>query len=261
MITSLSAATVIALALGLVIGLIVLLVLQVITGMRVQRLTQPLYEYARSQSQAEADHIVNEAHEAARTMMAQAQQSVSALIEKQRVDIEAHAQTYQKSLEELATAAKHSMTESSEKAHSAQAELSISIAHEIEAQGAELKTRMERVQQELDNFFKQSQAEMADMRRGMEESTHTLAESFKKAFDDVSGKGEKRIDERIDQLLAAAQAEVAEYQKARKRLVDEHMADLITETSKVVLRKTLTPDEHAELVDNALKEARTAGII
>jgi hypothetical protein len=261
MLTSLSAETFAAISIGLVIGLVVLLVLQIITGLRVQRLTQPLYEYARAQSQAEADRIVNDAREKSRTIVAESQTAVAALIERQHGDIEARALTYQKSLEELATAAKHAIDENSATARDTQAQLFQSIAHDVDAQGADIKSRMDHMQQELDSFLKQNQAQTGEISRVIAEGGKMIADGFKHTFEDVSAAGKKRIDERIEELLKESEAEVSGYREARKRLVDEHMADLVTETSKIVLRKALTPDEHAELVERALSDAHTAGMI
>lgn len=260
MLSSISVIT-IAIALGLVIGLVVLLILQVIMGRRVQRLTQPIYEYARERSQAEADRILNQAREDARKMLADSQDAVDALVKKQREDIESRAGAYQKSLEDFAASAQHAMEESSHKASETQIDLSQRVARDIDSQRADIKTRMDRVTQELDGFLKQSQVQSADIQRAIEASGKSISEAFTHMFADVSAEGKKRIDARIDEMLAHAEEEVSGYREARKRLVDEHMADLITETSKIVLRKALTPDEHAELVDRALKEAHTAGMI
>lgn len=261
MLTSLSTETFAAISIGLVIGLIILLVLQIITGLRVQRLTYPIYEFARSQSQAEADRIVNAAREEARRMLVEAQSTVESLVGKQREDIEARAQAYQKALEDLSNAAQHAMSENTEKARTIQAEAVQKIAHDIEAQGQDLRARTEVMGQQLEAFLKQSQTQTADIHRALDEKSREITDGLKRTFDDVSATGKKAIDERINALLQAAETEVNTYRDARKRMVDEHMADLVTETSKVVLGKALAPDEHADLVERALKEARSTGMI
>lgn len=261
MVTSLSPETFAAISLGLVIGLIVLLVLQIITGRRVQKLTQPIYEYVRAQSQAEADRIVSGAREEARKVVADSQAAVAVLVEKQRGDIEAHARTYQKALDELMEASKQMIHATTEKAQGAHAELLQHTASTIDAEAADVKSRMEHVSAELDAFLKQNQSQVTEIRRVIEEGGRTMVEGFTHTFEDISTVAKKHIDERIEALLSQAATEVAAYRDARKHLVDEHMADLVTETSKIVLHKALTPDEHAELVDRALKEAHASGMI
>jgi len=247
-------------SLGLAIGLIVLLVLQVITSMRVQRLTYPLYEYAQSKAQTEVDRILNDAREQAHKILTEAQSSAVSLIEKQRTDIESHARDYQKALETLSQAAQKGISENTEKARTEGATLMQTLAREVSAQGDGVKTIMARIQKDLDAFSENMRAQSEVVKRSLEGQSKQAATDLAHVFDDVAADGKKKINEQIDAFSKQAEAEVGAYRDSRKKIVDAHMAELVVEATKLVLQKALTPEEHAQLVERALKEARTTGI-
>lgn len=260
MLTSIPAEFFTIVSIGLVIGLIVLLVLQVITSMRVQRLTYPLYEYAQSKAQAEVDRILNDAREQAHKIIAEAQSNAVSLIEKQRSDIETHSHDYQKALETLAQSAQHALSENAEKARAEGTDLTQALAREIAAQGEGIKTSMARIEKDLGGFFESTSAQAQEVKRALEAQSKQAAIDLTRVFDEIAADGRKRIDEQIDAFSKQAEAEVGAYRDSRKKVVDAHMADLVVEATKLVLQKALSPEEHAQLVERALKEARSAGI-
>ncbi len=246
---------------GLVIGLVVLLVLQVLTGLRVQRLTYPIYEYAQSKSQSDADHIISQAREMARKMIADAEMAASTLLDKQRVDIDAHTNAYREALDTLVVNARLSIEEGSEKVRTGQMEVAGQFSSAISGQSATIKASLEQIQEDLKNLSKSIEAQTNTISKTIEEAHHGAAEGFSRTLEGVSSESKRRIDERVEMLLKILESDIEAYRNSRKRLVDEHMVDLIAETSKVVLRKALTSDDHTELVEDALKEARSAGML
>lgn len=250
-----------AVAIGLVIGLIVLLVLQILTSMRVQKLTYPLYEYALSKAQTDAQRIVKEAQEQARTILSEAQSAATSLAKKEVAEVDARSVDYRKELDALAAKAQQLLTAEGEHARSEQAEVLQKLVKEIGAHGETLQARMADIEKELKAFLDGASARSRDMRQALEAEGKQVSGDITKAFEDVAAQGKKRIDEGIEGFLKQAQTEAEAYRENRKRLVDEHMADLVVEATKVVLRKALTPDEHADLAARALKEARTAGML
>jgi F0F1-type ATP synthase membrane subunit b/b' len=260
MLTSLPAEFFTFVSIGLLIGLIVLLALQVVTSMRVQRLTYPLYEYAQSKAQAEVDRILNDAREQAHKIVADAEASAAALIEKERADIGAHARDYQSALETLSQSAQHALSEQAEKARAEGAALTQALSREVGAQGEEIKTGMARVVHDIGALSENASTQGKDIQRLLEAEGKQAANDLAHAFDEIAQAGRKRIDAEIDAFSKRAEAEIAAYRDSRKKMVEEHLTDLVVEATKIVLQKSLTPEEHVQLVERALKEARTTGI-
>ena len=261
MLTSLSAGILLVVSIGLVIGLIVLLVLQIITNARVQRLTYPLYEYAQSQAQAEVEKILAEAKAQAQKMLAEARANASALVEKERADIEAHSSDYKKALETLAQSAERSLSEQAEKARADGISMMQMHTKDIAAQSAEVQEGMKRLLGGIEQLSQSTVAQAQEMRRALETQSKQASGDLAHAFEEIAAQGRKRIDEQIDAFAKQADAEVAAYRESRKKIVDMHMTELVVEATKLVLQKSLTREEHAQLVQRALQEARSAGIL
>ena len=261
MLTSLSAGILLVVSIGLVIGLIVLLALQIITNTRVQRLTYPLYEYAQTQAQAEVEKILTEAKQQAQKILSEAQSNASALVEKQRADIEAHSNDYKKALETLSQSAERSLSEQAEKARTEGVSMMQSLAKDVAAQGVEMQAGMKRLLGSIEQLSQGTAAQAQEMRRALETQSKQASGDLAHAFEEIAAQGRKRIDEQIDTFSKQAEAEVAAYRDSRKKIVDMHMTELVVEATKLVLQKALTREEHAQLVQRALQEARSAGIL
>lgn len=250
-----------AISIGLVIGLIVLLILQVLTSLKVTRLTSPIYDYIEARSQSEADRIVAEAKVTAKKITGDAQSIASALLAGQQSEIESRAKVYRETLDSLAAAARKEMESGMEKFHASQDALVQRLLSEIAQQGQQAKAHMSQVEHDLDGFTKAIDAQRADIHRVIEEGGKTALAGLTTTCEAISLEWKQRMNERIEALLAEAATDVKTYREARRRIVDEHIADLVTETSRVVLGKALTQKDHADLVENALKEAKSAGML
>jgi hypothetical protein len=248
-------------AIGLVIGLIVLLVLQLIASARMRGLTDPVFEYARMKARAEADRILNEAQEKARTIVAETAMRGAELLEEQRADVGKRTDIYQKNLEAFTEHTHAAMEENAKKARAEQIKIAEAIAKEMQAQGEEIKARVSHIEKDLSSFLHDAEAQTRDIRATFEDQSKRAGADMKELLEKATTEGKKRIDERIELFLTEARKEVDAYREGRKRIIDEHMADLVAETSKVVLGKALTPDDHADLVTRALEEAKRTGML
>ena len=243
------------------LGLAIVLALQIVMSTRVQRLTGPLFEYAESKAHAEADRILSDAREQARKMITEAQTQAAALIAAQKADIEARAHDYQSSLQSLSVKAEAAINEGAKKADEARTQLMQKLSAGIETESADLKKRLDRLATDMDAFLEHAKAQSADIDRAFTAAGKAISDQVQKKVDEAGTAGMARIDAKIDGLLKEADEEVDAYRLARKKLIDEHMADLIAEASKIVLKTSLTPQQHGELVERALEEARSAGML
>lgn len=248
-------------ALGLVVGLVVLLALQILTSMRVQKLTYPVYEYAQAKAQAEVDRILNDAKAEAQRITAKAQESAAAFLDSQRADVEGHSREYQGALEKLVQSTEHSFSELAQKSTAESAKLRESLSQGIQAQGAQFKSTMDEIEKDLRSVFEATNKQAQEMQRSLEAQRMQASGDLARLFDGIADEGKKQVKEQIEAFSKKVEAEVAEYRDGRKRIIDENMANIVAEATKLVLQKTLSQEEHAQLVQRALKEARTSGML
>lgn len=260
MLTSVPADFFIIVSIGLVIGLIVLLVLQIITSMRVQRLTYPLYEYAESKAHAEVEKILAEAREQAKQLIADTQTSAAALIESQRKDIESRAREYQSALTALSEAARQSLSESAEKARAEESVVAQTATKEISAQVESIRSNLAHLEKEITGVFELANARSQEILRSLDTQNKQIGTDLSRTFEEIASSGRAHMEEQINAFSKQAEAEVSAYRDSRKKMIDAHMAEMVSETTKLVLQKALTREEHAQLIERALKEAHTLGI-
>ena len=261
MFEAVSGGAITAIAIGVLLALIVLFALQVVFGFRVHRLTTPMYEYILSQSHAEAERIVNEAKEQARRLIAGAQESANTLVGQYREEIDARTKVYVQTLEALADDAHHNVSVSTEAAQKTHTEAMARFLKDLQARGEELKTHTTELSHELDGVFGDMRKGAEGVRRMLEEKANAEVEEFGRVLGDASSRSVLQIEEHTNELLKKAEADVAAYRESRKTLRDERMTDLVIETTKLVLQKNLSLDDHAELVEKALVEARATNLL
>ena len=248
-------------AIGLLVGLIVFLILQIITNVQLHRLASPTLEHARAKSRVDADRILSEAREEAHRIVAEAHATAASLLEKQKSEIDARMALYQNALEALSQGAQRSITEGSEKARKIQSEVTQQFSGQVGTQSENIKNNLGRIEGSVDAFLKTTQTQIDAIHHAIEDAGRTAQEGFGRVSAEVAAEEKKRADERVALLLKEVDQEIEMYRTNRKRLVDEHIVDMIAETSRVVLRKALTQDDHTDLVEAALKEAHATGMI
>ena len=251
----------VAIALGLVLGLIVLLVLQVLTSLRVQRLTYPVYEYAESKAQAQADRIVNEAKEKARSIIATAQAQAAELIQKQESDVQERTKAYHDALNALEKSAHQKLEESAKDAQAGETALFAEITKDVRTRAEAMKGNISSIETAINEVLQHTKTEGEHMSRAFEADSAKAVTELASTFQHASEEGKKRLEAHVDALFVQVQSEIESYREARKRVIDAHMADLVAETARVVLRTSLTSDDHAALVRRALEEAKAAGAL
>jgi hypothetical protein len=207
-------------AAGVALSLIVLLVLEFYNNHRVTKLTYPVYEYALKRSEEEANRIVAAAKLEARKLIETAEAESIKLAGARKSEEEAAEAAYQEALKTLLGKLEAQFNE-----------------HAKSVSEAETRINTEAVAE-------------------MKEGAASLASNQKKTLDALEAETGKRIDEHLTAAFATADKEIAEYERARKEMIDHRIVDLVGETMKIVLHKNLPETVHADMVRAALEEAK-----
>lgn len=207
-------------AAGVAVVVIVLLAFQIYNSRRVNRLAYPVYEYALKRAENEAERILVAARAEARQLVEKAEEESLSLVAAHKGLDEAAERNYQKALQAMLE------------------RLEVRLKEDVVAAGG-VSTQISA------NFA-------AELKAVAEESRTHLGELFAT----LANENKARVDERVEQVFAAAKAEAEAYARARKDAVDAHIVALIGETMKIVLQKDMSPQQHESLVQAALQEAK-----
>lgn len=69
-----------------------------------------------------------------------------------------------------------------------------------------------------------------------------------------------RNQEQIQVTSAEANRQVEEYKNSKLKLVDEQVKKIVEKTSRDILGKTLSLEDHEQLIKNALEQAKKEGV-
>lgn len=214
-----------------------------------------------AKAEMEADHILREARAKARSLMAETQQQSTTLAAQEREELERRAKIYRESLEALATDSKKTVKESIERAVREHDEIAKSVMDSLTSNGKEFSQHLSEIDKELDTFAHEMEKQAQDIRNKLATRAAEAGQHLDEAFLKAGAENRARVDKHLETLLKKAQDEIDQYREARKRIVDMHMVELVGETAKIVLHKALSADDHADLVKEALEEAKAVGAL
>ncbi len=250
-----------AVSIGLMLGLVVLLVLQILSSIRVNRMTYPVYEYALSKAEAEANHILHEAEEKARKIIADAEQKSTSLLDVKRKEIETAEETYRSALENLAGDLRQKIQARADTIGAQEEGMAAALAKSVTKTSEEIRTHAEAVEKSLDSLREHTEARAIKteqvLSKGAEEASARMIAAFARAEEE----GKRQIQEHSRALADKLEKEIADYRAARKRFIDEHAVELIENATKIVLRKELSADDHTKFALRALEEAKAMGVL
>ena len=205
----------------IVIGLVVFVALELYNSGRVSRLTSSVYEYALKRAEGEAERIVREAREEARRIVSKADEESLKRVESAKKESEAAHAAYAQALADMLK----SLVERLEKATQATEEAQVQHSRERDV------------------------------------SLRASERAASKRLEELSHEHASRLEAHLVERFNQAEEEIASYERARCAVVDERMAALVVETTRIVLHKELTSSEHAELTEHALEEAKAGGLL
>lgn len=177
-------------------------------------------EQVLKNAQNEAIKIISEANENAKTVLLQAQVAKGQSIEET-----------QKNLEALKTQQQEAFTKATK-------DLTDSFQNSIN-----------KLQTEDINLVKK-------LTKDIEDSITYEVGDFKSVLEQETISSQKIVGQKIEEEYKETQSDVEQYKKEELQKVDEKIEELIRETTEKVLHKTLSLNDHYDLVEQALNEAK-----
>jgi F0F1-type ATP synthase membrane subunit b/b' len=117
------------------------------------------------------------------------------------------------------------------------------------------------VRAELAKIAAQHSETLAKLNTG--EEIHNATEKYlrdtKTALDGLVGRAAKKVDEELNQDLAAARAEISRYKERRLQKIDEEILTIVEKTIYKTLGKGLSLEDHLDLIYESLAEAKAEG--
>ncbi len=145
---------------------------------------------------------------------------------------------------------------------------------ELESVGSEFRNSIVSQNQNLVNFFTEQKAVF---KKSIDDSVNSVSndvlskvESIKSNIEEVTKKLEQEINSIkdteaenfktvISKELEESKRQIADYRNERLRLVDEQIALLVEKTTQITLKRSLSADQHADIIKQALEEAKEGG--
>ncbi len=234
---------------GVVIGIVVLVVVVFQFGARMRNFTYPVYDQVIKKAQLEAEHILKDSVEQARAIRTKAEMEAGKLLVDRKEENEHLRSEYVKQVEDIASDSKkllHEQTQSTQR-----------ISQEIVGS---LKKNME----EVDIVLKE---QVAAVKKVLEQERESIKKEFLVLSSDVKGESKKlledvrnHISEVIEGEMKEAREAIVEYRTERLSLLDKQIVELVEETARVALNRSISFAEHEEIIRAALMEAKKDGI-
>lgn len=233
----------------LVIAVGILLYMVFRLHMRVRDFMYPAYDQIVKKAEYEADHILTEAREQARAIRTRAELEASKVLADHRDESKALHAEFVKEFESVANAGKEMLGKENEAIQSFSKDAS-----------ARFKQRADEAESALKEETETLRRVMSEARATLEETLRELAERADKDRSALVEQGDAHIKEALEEELKKAREAIAAYQKERYALVDREIVHLVEEVAHTVLNRSLSLDEHTEIIKQALAEAKQAGV-
>lgn len=250
---------------GVLVGLSVLVVgliaLQIWSSLQIRRMSKTSYQDDVRQAQtnaasivasarAEAQEVLNEANEVGMKAMAEAGQKAQKTNESYQAElhkiIERYNQELRKTIEQGQEAFAALTDATADGYNRRQEALNVQFDDVLEALGTVANT-----------LNTKSTAAMSELESSIEGVAATLEQTLTK--EDAAVR--TRLEEHFSKILDKAEGDVDEYRKARLTLLDSHIERLVEDIAVQVLHKKLTLDEHGELAEQALADAKSHNVL
>ena len=249
-ILSLPIGPLIAVVLVLVVfALLVLFVVVLQLGSRIRYLTYPVYDQIIKEAQKKANQLLDEAGEQARAIRTKAEMDASKLLVERKKENESLEQTYAQQIKDVAASSKELLEKQTAEMKRVSGETLESLRGYVASADAILKEEMGGVQGTLQEERERIKNGFSEMMRHMEDEHKKLLEENK-----------QQVSQVLTQEIEAARTAIADYKKERLTAIDQGIVRLVEETTRIALGKTLTLEEHANIIEASLKEAKEEGI-
>lgn len=209
----------------------------------------PAHEYARKEAEKKAQQIVSDAHEQARSIRAQAEMNAGELLVARKRELNAFDESHRKELEELANEAKVLLQKHKE-----------TIGQLAEHSTADFKQHVADmvavVEKESDSLKQMMNQEGEALKGALSE----MAGNLKQEQINVAKKYAAQFEKELERELAEVQEAIAAYRQQRLAIVDREIVHLVEAVTQTVLNKTISIEEHRDMVQQALSAAKKQGV-
>ncbi len=127
-------------------------------------------------------------------------------------------------------------------------------------QGKEIKTISEELlkvyQKELTDLKQNNIKIISNISKDIESSTRAELEDFKEILKKETFASQKIVEGKIEQDYQIVEKKLQAYEAERIKKIEDHIYNIIQNVSKEVLGKTLSLQEHEQLVIDALEKAK-----
>ena len=209
-----------------------LIVVQIRNNAHIHDLTFPVYDYTVKEAQKRADEIVREAQEKARSMIAATEVEAAKALGDRGHESERLMSEYEKRLAELM--------------HKHESDLQAYAAEAQKAFGG------------LNETFKQH---VAATESAVQHELQTFADETKTTRSRLEEETKKLIAEHLEREVASVREGLRSYRKERMKLIERDIVSIIEQAIAIVVRRELPLKDHADLVYQALEEAKREGTL
>lgn len=136
------------------------------------------------------------------------------------------------------------------------AELTKELGERLEKNAQKQQASYEKYVFALENSLQQTLDKSKSL---FSEKTDRFFQSQAQAFTSVSDQIKEQIRSQIEEEMIRTKAAISKYEKSRVKMIDDNIAGLVEETTLRVLGKRLSLKDHADLVLQALEQAKKEG--
>ena len=114
---------------------------------------------------------------------------------------------------------------------------------------------------------KELEGEVAEMKKTLGEETKRMKDTFesmdvkvREDYQDLVKETRKKMEEELDNEVQSARDAVKAYRVERISLLNKEIVGLVEDTARLALRRSLSLDQHRDIIMAALEEAKQQGL-
>lgn len=250
---------------GVLVGLLVLVIglvgLQIWSSLQLRRMSKTAYQDDVRQAQYQATDILNEAQLEAQEVLATANEAGAKTMAEAGKRAQKTNETYQAELHELIDRYYDALGKTIKRGDESFAAITDAAADSFNRRQEQLNNQFDDVLESLLNVSKTLNAESTGAMTALNQSIENTSKTIELMMQEGNKLVQERVEKHLETLLDRAEADVNEYRQARFKLLDRYIERLVEDISVRVLHKKLTLDEHGELAQQALRDAKEHNVI
>ena len=250
---------------GVLVGLMVLVVgliiIQVWSSLQIRRMSKTSYQDNVDVARNQAANIVAEAQVEAQGVLAEANETGARAMAEAGKEARKTNESYQAELRKLVDLYHQELDATIKRGDKSFAVLTSSAADSFNRRQDELNNQFDDVLEALSTVAGTLNSQTVGAMKALESSIDESTKTLEKMLQEGELVVKQRVEEHLEKLLDRAESDVDEYKKARVTLLDSHIERLIEDITVRVLHKKLTLEEHGDLAQQALKDAKEHNVL